>query len=157
MKKRILIAGIGNLLLTDEGVGVHVIRELSKKRLPDGVHLADIGTATFELVRLMEEKDKVVIVDAVASDDPPGTVYKFAPHDLKTGKRRLLTSLHQLGVMEALESASLLGAVPEVVIFGIAPKDYQTFSTQLTSELQACIPRLVRLILKELEQKSGAK
>ena len=79
MKKRILIAGIGNLLFSDEGIGAHVIKELSKTELPEQVELVEIGTATFELSRFMEDKDKVIIVDAVISDEAPGTIYKFSP------------------------------------------------------------------------------
>jgi hydrogenase maturation protease len=151
MKKKILIAGIGNLLLSDEGVGVHVIRELFKKDLPEGVELADIGTASFELVRWMDGKDKVVIVDAIISDEPPGTIYKLTPDDLKSGKRKLLTSLHQFGVVEALESAAQMGNKPEVVIFGITPKDYHTPQTELTPELKGSIQKIVETILKEIK------
>jgi hydrogenase maturation protease len=150
MKKKILIAGIGNLLFTDEGVGVHIIRQLSKKNLPEGVELADLGTATFDLTRLMDGKDKVIIIDAVISDDPPGTVYRFTADDLKASKRRLSTSLHQFGLLEALESAAQTGIRPEVVIFGITAKDYQTPSTELSAELKESVPRIVETILKEI-------
>jgi hydrogenase maturation protease len=151
MKKKILIAGIGNLLLTDEGVGVHVIRELSEKDLPDEVELADVGTATLELASLMEGKDKIIIVDAIVSDESPGTIYKLTPDDLKSGKRKLLTSLHQFGVVEALESAIQMGNKPEVVIFGITPKDYHTPQTELTPELKGSLQQIVETILKEIK------
>jgi hydrogenase maturation protease len=151
MKKKILIVGIGNLLLTDEGVGVHVIRELSKKDLPEGVELADLGTATFELVRWTDGKDKVIIVDAIVSDELPGTIYKLTPDDLKSGKRKLLTSLHQFGVVEALDSAAQTGNKPEVVIFGITPKDYQSPGTELTPELKGSIQKIVEAILQEIK------
>ncbi|HVP37397.1 MAG TPA: hydrogenase maturation protease, partial [Terriglobales bacterium] len=97
MVKKILVVGIGNLLLTDEGVGVHVIQELSKLKLPEGVELADIGTASFDLLTFMEGKDKVIIIDALVSDDKPGTLYHLSPEDLISGKSVLLTSLHQFG------------------------------------------------------------
>ncbi|MDP3024235.1 MAG: HyaD/HybD family hydrogenase maturation endopeptidase [candidate division Zixibacteria bacterium] len=150
MKKKILIAGIGNLLFTDEGIGVHIIRELSKNKLPEYVELAEIGTATFELERFIEGKDKVIIVDAIASDEPPGTIYKLTPDDLKSEKRKLLTSLHQYGVVEALESASLMGIKPEMIIFGITPKDYHTPSIELTPELKRSLPEIVEAILNEI-------
>jgi hydrogenase maturation protease len=153
--KKILVAGVGNLLFSDEGLGVHVIRELSKRNLPEEVELADVGTATFELTRLMEGKDKVVIVDAIVSEESPGTIYKLSPDDLKSGRRKLLTSLHQFGVMEALQSAAQMGVEPEMVIFGIAPKDYKSFSTELSPEMEKSIPRIVETILKEIEKKPG--
>ncbi len=149
-KKKILIAGIGNLLFTNEGIGVHIIRELSKKDLPDGVGLADVGTATFELVSMMEGKDKVVILDGIISNHTPGTVFRLTPDDLKSAKGKSMTSLHHFGVLEALESAAQMGFRPEVVIFGIAAKDYQTPGTELTAQLQESLPKIVELILREV-------
>lgn len=136
--------------MSDEGIGVHIIRELSKRDLPDEVELADLGTATFELGRWMDGKDKVIIVDAIVSDELPGTIYKLTPDDLKSGKRKLLTSLHQFGVVEAIESAAQLGIKPEIVIFGITPKDYQSPSTELTSELKGSMRKIVEVILQEI-------
>jgi hydrogenase maturation protease len=151
MKKRILIAGIGNLLFTDEGIGVHIIRELSKIKLPEGVELADIGTATFELTRFMEGKDKVVIVDAMISDQSPGTMYKLTLDMVKSTQDKFSASLHQFGIVEAISSAKHLGFNPEVVILGIVPKDYQSLGTEPTDELKLSIPRIIRMILKEME------
>lgn len=151
MKKKILIAGIGNLLFTDEGIGVHVIRELSKKDLPEEVELADIGTATFELTRFMEGKDKVVIVDAILSNQAPGTIFKLTPDDLKSTQDKFSASLHQFGIVENLASAEQMGIKPEVVIFGITPKDYQSPGTELTPELTESIQKIVQTILREIE------
>lgn len=150
MKKKILIAGIGNLLFTDEGIGVHVIKELSRRSLPEEVELAEIGTATFELVRWMEGKDKVIIVDAMISDEPPGTIFKLTPDDLRSKKGKLMTSLHQLGVVEALNSAYMLGIEPEIVIFGIAPKDYHSLGTELSFELKKSMGKIINVILDEI-------
>ena len=150
-EQKILIAGIGNLLFSDEGIGVHVIRELRQKTLPPNVELIDLGTSTFDLVGLMEEKDKVVLVDAIASVEPAGTVFKLTPEDLNSGKRKLLTSLHQLGVMETLEFVSRLGCVPEVVIIGITPKDYRSLGMELTPELKKALPGIIKVILREIE------
>jgi hydrogenase maturation protease len=150
-EQKILIAGIGNLLFSDEGIGVHVIRELHQKALPSNVELIDLGTSTFDLVGLMEGKDKVILVDAIASEEPVGTIFKLTPEDLKSGKKKLLTSLHQLGVMETLEFASRTGSISEMVIFGITPKDYQSLGMELTPELKSALPRIVEVILKEIE------
>ncbi len=150
MEKKILIAGIGNLLFTDEGIGVHIIRELSRKDLPKEVELVEIGTATFELTRFMEGRDKVILVDAILSDDPPGTTYRLTPKELSSSKSRDIVSLHQFGISEALECADQLGYNPEVVIFGITPKDYQSLSTELSPELKASLRKIVETILQEV-------
>jgi hydrogenase maturation protease len=150
MSKKILIAGIGNLLLTDEGVGPHIIRELSHRNLPDNVELVDIGTASFDLLTFMEEKDKVIIVDALAWEDKPGALYRLSPNDLVSGKHRLLTSLHQFGISEVLNSITQRKREIEIVIFGIVPKDYQTYGTNLTPELESSLPQIIEEILKEI-------
>jgi hydrogenase maturation protease len=150
MEKKILIAGIGNLLFTDEGIGVHIIKELSRIKLPEYVELAEIGTATFELTRFMEGKEKVIIVDAILSDDPPGTTYRLTPKELGSSRSRDIASLHQFGISEALECAAQLGYNPEMVIFGIAPKDYQSLSTELSPELKGSLRKIVETILQEI-------
>jgi hydrogenase maturation protease len=150
MNKRILIAGIGNLLLTDEGIGVHIIQELSRRKLPENVELVDIGTASFDLLTFMEGKDKVIMIDAIAVNDKPGTLYKLLPDDLIPGKYKLLTFLHQFSVPEVLSLIKRKRQKIEVVIFGIVPKDYQTYGTKLTPELRKSLPKITREILKEL-------
>jgi hydrogenase maturation protease len=151
MKKKILVAGVGNLLFSDEGLGVHVIRELSKRSLPQEVELADVGTATFELTRLMNGKDKVVIVDAILADDAPGTVYRLTPDDLRSRRKKLAASLHQFGVLEALQCHAATGSMPEVVILAVVPKDYRTLCTDLTPELAERIHNVVEAVLKEIK------
>jgi len=150
MKKKILIAGIGNLLLTDEGVGVHIIQELSRMKLPENVELADIGTASFDLLTFMEGKDKAILIDALASDDKPGTLYRLSPDDLISGKRKLLTSLHQFDVPQVLNLIKQKNQKTEIVIFGIVPKDYQSYSTDLTPELEKALPKIIQKILESL-------
>jgi len=147
---KILIAGIGNLLLTDEGIGVHIIRELGKRKLPENVELVDIGTASFDLLTFMQGKDKVIIIDAMAVDDEPGTLYKLSPDDIISGKQKLLTSLHQFGIPEVLSSIRQKGEKIKIVIFGIVPKDYQTYGTELTPELKKSLPKVIKEILKEI-------
>jgi hydrogenase maturation protease len=151
MKKKILIAGIGNLLFTDEGIGVHVVRELLKRKLPQEVELVDIGTAILELSRFMEGKDKVIIVDAMVSKQPPGTIFRLSADDIKSTQDKFSASLHQFGITEAISSAGQLEINPEVVVFGITPKDYQSLGIELSSELKKALPRIVEVILKEIE------
>jgi hydrogenase maturation protease len=150
MENRILVAGVGNLLFSDEGIGVHIIKELSQRNLPEGVELADIGTATFELNRLMNGKKRVIIVDAILADGTPGTVYRLSPNDFKSGKNKFTSSLHQFGVMDALKIPPGKQSETEVVIIGVVPKDYHTLSMDLTPELKEQIPSIIEAVLKEL-------
>lgn len=150
MAKKLLIAGIGNLLLTDEGIGVHIVQELSRMKLPENVELADIGTASFDLLTFMEGKDKVIIIDALVSDDKPGTLYRLSPDDLISGKRKLLTSLHQFGIPQVLNLLRQKNPKIKITIFGIVPKDYQTYSIELTPELAKALPKIIQQIMESL-------
>ena len=75
--KRIAVVGVGNILMGDEGIGVKVVEELRKERLPEGVELFDGGTAFHVLVDDLIDFDKLIIVDAVLGGESPGTIYRF--------------------------------------------------------------------------------
>jgi hydrogenase maturation protease len=143
-----LILGIGNILLRDEGVGVHVVNALEKAGLPDGVEALDGGTSGANLVDWIADRDKVIVVDATAADGQPGTVYRFCVDDL-IKKTASLGSLHEFGFLETYLMARHLGCAPrEVVIFGVQPADVQ-FGLDLSPSLRAQLPRVVDLVLEE--------
>ncbi len=151
----ILVLGIGNILLRDEGVGVHVVNEIEARvasgeaRLPEGVEIYDGGTFGIDLVDVIAGRRKVVCIDAVRADAPPATVLRFSGADLAR-KEVPDVSLHQMGLLEVLAMARQLGGAPqEVVIFGIVPKDISA-GLEMTPEVAAVVPRVVDLVMKEL-------
>ncbi len=143
------VIGIGNLLLKDEGVGVHVVRVLEGRELPPGVEVIDAGTATMELLPLLQEAERVVVIDAIKAGGEPGTVYRVSPEDLMATEDRPL-SLHQVGLLEVLEMARQLGSRAEVVIIGVEPKEI-SWGMELTPEIAAKVPKVADLALQELE------
>jgi hydrogenase maturation protease len=144
---RIVIVGVGNLLLKDEGVGVHVIQHLQEMDLPPGVQLIDGGTAP-DLIAYIKAGDKLIIVDAAQAGGEPGSVYRFLPEDLG-GDTGILTSAHELGVELNLNLMSIMGNEPEeIVIIGIEPKEID-WGTELTEELQQRMPVILQTVLKE--------
>ena len=114
-RRPILVLGIGNILLRDEGVGVRVIEQMQKLRLPDDVELVDGGTAGADLLDVLAERRKVIVIDAVQADCEPGTVLRFTADDL-VRPDRVGMSLHELGLGEALAMTRQLGCVPEEVV-----------------------------------------
>jgi hydrogenase maturation protease len=153
-----LILGIGNILLRDEGVGVHVVMALQggvergEIVLPDDVEVFDGGTFGLDLIDTIAGRRKVICIDAVEADAPPATVLRFTEADLAR-KPAANRSLHQLGLLETLMMARQLGAAPEeVVIFGIVPKSLEP-GLEMTPEVAALVPRIVERVLKELESK----
>jgi len=148
-EERILIVGLGNLLLGDEGVGIHAVRELEERALPPQVDVVDGGTAGLNLLDLMQGYERVIILDAVEAGEEPGTILRFTPQDVTSEAQALPLSLHQIEVLKVLELATYLGRpLPPIVIYGIQPH-VTHWSTQLSPALRAGLPKLVDAVLKE--------
>jgi hydrogenase maturation protease len=145
-----LIIGVGNLLLKDEGVGVHVAQELQKKDLPAEVEVYDGGVAGIGLLDFFREASKLLLIDAAEMNLKPGTVVRFTPEKVKDQSGGGKFSTHDVGLLEVLELAKALGHCPEdVVIIGIQPKEI-SWGTDLSPEVQASIPQVMEMVLKEI-------
>lgn len=148
-RRQILVLGIGNILLRDEGVGVRVIEQMQEMRLPDDVELVDGGTAGADLLDVLADRKKVIVIDAVQADCEPGTVLRFTADDL-VRPDGVGVSLHELGLGEALTMTRQLGCAPEnVVVFGIKPKA-TACGLELSDEIAALIPNVIKLVLEEI-------
>ena len=141
--------GIGNPLMKDDGIGAHIVCELEKLRLPEGVKLLDAGTKGLGLIDLMREAPKVVFLDAVDMGEKPGTVKRITPLEIKVVTDKAGFSLHEVCLPQVLQLASVLGISPEVVIFGIQPKDIG-LGIGLSPELKTAVPDIIISVLKEL-------
>ena len=147
--KPILILGVGNILLTDEGFGVHVIEHLRSIPLPDDVELFDGGTAGADLIDVLADRRKVIIIDTVQSDQPPGTILKFKIDDLLPQHEGIM-SMHNLGIPETLTMTKLLACHPAEVIFIAIKPGYISCGLTLTKHISDQIPKTIQLILNEL-------
>ena len=145
---KVVIMGIGNLLLKDEGIGVHAINALKRENeLPENVELIDVGTSTLDALQMFDDLDKLIVIDAVKGGGKPGTIYKFKPGEI-CSVNRVATSLHQLGFIEALSIAERLGKVPrDVIIIGIEPKEVSS-GLELSPEIEEKIPKIIQLARK---------
>ena len=148
--KPVLVVGIGNILLRDEGVGVYVVGEMAKRELPENIELLDGGTSGVDLIEHLAHRPKVIVVDSVKMEDvTPGTVYRFSMDELVRQRTDSL-SLHELGILESLHMAYQLGCGPgEVVLFGIVPKTLRPPAMELSPELLAIMPKVIDLVLEE--------
>jgi hydrogenase maturation protease len=146
---RITILGIGNLLLKDEGVGVHCIQRLADRVNAEEVNLVDGGTTPDILSLVGTAIDKLIIVDAAVVGNEPGTIYRFSADDLASNAAQAV-SLHELGVADNLKLMKVFGNCPRIVtIFGVEPKVID-YGMELSPELEEAMPRLVELVLEEL-------
>ncbi len=151
-----LVLGIGNLLLRDEGVGIHVVQSLLATPLGDDVEVADGGTGGADLVDLIADRRKVVVVDAVDAGVEPGRILRLRPQNLLPGEGEMI-SLHQLGLVESLDMAGQLGCQPDdVVIIAIQPGDLSP-GLDLSEEVAAALPAAVRAVLAELPRQCAAR
>ncbi len=148
---KVLIFGAGNLLLSDEGFGVHLVRYLADNYQFDAdVELYDGGTLGFMASHKLEEAERVYMVDVVTTPGEPGALYRFEK-DAFIGKTLpIKMSPHQLGIQEMLLLSDIRGRCPEqVTLFGVVPKTYDA-GVELSPELAVRLPELAELMVSEL-------
>ena len=146
--KPVLIMGIGNILLRDEGVGVRVIEAMQGMDLPDDVELVDAGTAGADLIDIVADRRKVIVVDAIQGQAEPGTVFRMGSEDLLPQEGEAI-SLHQLGLVESLAMAKQLGCAPQdTVVFGIQPGEISA-GLELTAPVARVVPKVIEAVMAE--------
>jgi hydrogenase maturation protease len=146
----ILVLGIGNVLLTDEGVGVRTLKELERRfSFPANVELLDGGTAGIELLRHIRNRDCLIIIDAMKSGQVPGTIVRVAGEDVPAAFRTRI-SPHQLGLSDLLAAAMLTDELPKnLVLFGVEPESID-IGLDLTETVEANLGKLIEAVADEL-------
>jgi hydrogenase maturation protease len=149
-RPRIVIVGLGNLLLRDDGVGIHLVRALGKGDSGcTNVEIIDGGTSS-DIVSLVEGADKLIIIDTVKGGDKPGTVYRFGI-DGVNAYSATRSSVHQLGIADNLRLLELLGRGPKsTVIIGIEPETVD-WGLELSREVQNKMAEIASLVRREIE------
>ncbi|MFH1957817.1 MAG: HyaD/HybD family hydrogenase maturation endopeptidase [bacterium] len=152
MHKNIIVLGLGNILLKDEGIGVHIAQEMVKKSLPENVKVIDAGTASLYAFSKLKNINKLIIVDAVRGGKKPGTVYRMDSRDLPAPAcpDSAYLSLHHINVSNVLRITEKMGNVPEeTVIIGVEPKEID-WGMELTPDIKQKVPDIVNTVLEEL-------
>jgi hydrogenase maturation protease len=151
--EKIGILGVGNLLLADEGFGVHVIERLQQKyRFPATVELLDGGTAGIMLAPFMEDKDILFVLDVVGLEDEPGSIHQFSNEDVCSGNIQTRMSPHQVGLLEILDLCRLRGQAPDrVEMITVVPADLST-KIGLSAPLEIAVDKVVAVLLEKLEK-----
>jgi hydrogenase maturation protease len=147
---RILVLGVGNLLLRDEGVGVHAVRALEAQcALPDHVRVVDGGTAGPALLGEILDCDRLIVVDAARLDAPPGTITRLGAASLpRVFKAK--QSAHDWGLCEVILQAQLLGHHPAITLIAVEPEDMEHWSTDLSPTLATRLPSVVAALRTEI-------
>jgi len=156
--KKLVVIGVGNFLLGDDGVGIHAIDKLSGEILNPGVDLIDGGTAGFDLLFFLEDADIAIIIDCMEAHLDPGTIFRLTAEELflsaKTDNICNKLSLHETNLTEVLLAAKELNKLPPTIIFGIQPKEI-TVRCSLSAPVQRALPQLVRAVKKEISELLG--
>ncbi|EAX46611.1 hydrogenase expression/formation protein [Thermosinus carboxydivorans Nor1] len=149
--KQVTVLGIGNILLRDEGFGVRVVEELLRRHtFPPYVQVLDGGTLGMELLRFLTGTDRLIIIDAIAGDGPPGTLYEFKDQAVKSYFREKV-SMHELGIQEVLASLEILGQpITEITVFGVQPASLD-IGLDLSPPAVAAIDPVIARVVRQLE------
>jgi hydrogenase maturation protease len=142
--KPTLVLGVGNLLMGDEGVGVHAARQLASEPLPSTVEVLDGGTGGFHLLSLFKEYDPIILIDATQDGDPPGTVKLVKPKFASDFPRTL--SAHDIGLRDLLETAQLLGPLPTLYLITVSIGELQEMSVELSPSVSGAVEEILRVV-----------
>ncbi len=148
---KVIVIGIGNLLLMDEGIGVHTINELEKHDLPKSIEIYDGGTGGFKLIDLMHGAARVIFIDAVETGKIPGTVTTFKSEDVHSIYHKKKYSLHDTDLMEVIKMTELLDDQPRIEIVGIQPKTI-SYGTTLSKELTDSMSNIINTVRRRIEE-----
>jgi hydrogenase maturation protease len=144
MDKNILILGLGNILMGNEGIGVRAIEFLKDQKIAQNVRLLDGGTGGFHLLSLFQEYSKFIIIDATISDGVFGEINVLQPK-FASDFPRTLTS-HDIGLRDLMQSAELLGDLPEIHLLTINIKDLNEVGIGISDALEQCLPKIYHTI-----------
>jgi len=150
---KILILGIGNVLMGDEGIGVHAIKELEKESFPPIVTLLDGGTGGFHLLEYLQEYPTVIMIDATMDNDPAGTIKVIEPNFATDFPKAL--SAHDIGLRDLVESTAVLGELPKMFLITVTIDSIQSMEMNLSPEIEKQIPAVVGKVNEILKKISS--
>jgi hydrogenase maturation protease len=151
--KKILILGVGNILLTDEGFGVRAVEYLQANYTwPACIRLLDGGTQGLMLMPEIQDCDLLIVLDIVLGGEAPGTVYLLEGEDLRKSLS-FRDSMHQTDLLDTLITCELVGHKPDALVIGMEPFDCRTMGVELTPQAQARLPEFCRKTMDELARR----
>jgi hydrogenase maturation protease len=155
---RTLIVGIGSTIRGDDGVGVHAARALRQRPLPAGVDVIELGTAGLGLLDVVSGYERLIVLDAIVSGAPPGTVHVLAGDDVARGAH--LGPGHEADLPTTLASGRKLPGIhmpQEVIVVAVEVRNLTSFSDHLTDEAEAAIPGVVTTVENLLGQNRATR
>jgi hydrogenase maturation protease len=152
---RTVVVGFGNLLMGDDGVGIHVVQALAAAGLPGAVELVDGGVSSLEVLGSLRGAARIIIVDALTGGGEPGSVYRLTPADLGEAPARPAFSLHDFTLAQSLALLARTAPLPPTVIYGVEPARLEQ-GLELSPPVAAAAARVAALIKEETAGGAGA-
>lgn len=153
MKKfyKVLVLGIGNIILSDDGFGIYAAQELNKKEvLPSNVLVLDIGTAAASYLYEISNCSNIIIIDALCAGNPPGTIYQMTDTDI-TYMPVKLAETHELSIISVIHQARMLTGLPtKVIIYGVEPYTLE-IGYKLSPIVEMAVSKVIKLIEESIE------
>lgn len=143
--RSILVLGVGNYLMGDEGVGVHLIQHMDNMELPDHLDILDGGTGGFLLLNCFESYNKIIFVDATMDGQPEGTISLIRPKFASDFPSAL--SVHDVGLKDMIEAVYLMETQPDLYLFTISIEKVEPMTTELAPKVQNAIPEAIEQIM----------
>lgn len=153
--ERTLILGIGNYLMGDEGIGVHIANQLESQILPDGVDVLDGGTGGFHLLDYFEQYNHIILIDATLDRNPVGTIRLIKPKFATDFPPAMST--HDIGLKDLVSALQLLNKMPQIDLFVVSIESIQQQGIELTPEIEAIVPQVIERIFALLEKRQVAQ
>jgi hydrogenase maturation protease len=149
--ERILVMGVGNPLMRDDGIGPRVVEMLlAGYEFPQNVEIVDAGTMSYMILDLFREIDRLIIIDAVReTGHPAGTVMKMTPEEIAPNQQP--HSMHDIALIDILQAADLMGSAPQAVCVAVQIEAIEDWVLELSAPVEAALPIAVAAVLDELE------
>lgn len=146
----LLILGVGNYLMGDEGVGVHFAKQLEQEDLPENVSVVDGGTGGFTLLEYLDAYPTIIIVDATMDANPNGTIRLIEPRFASDFPKTMST--HEIGLKDLIESLAIMDKMPKIYLFVVTIDIYQDLNIELSPAIEAALPELKNRVLRLVDE-----
>jgi hydrogenase maturation protease len=152
---KVLVLGVGNMLLTDDGVGVFAVQALQKEEWPANVRILDAGTFTHDIFYLFEGYDIVLVLDIVHCGGTPGAIYRLTEEELVKNENQRL-SLHDIDLIDSLNMAEMLHKKrPRLLVLGMEPADFTSWNVGLSPAVQERFEAFLAAARREIRALAG--
>ncbi len=149
MDRKLLVLGIGNVLMGDEGVGVHAVRGMAQDAFSSHVAFLDGGTGGFQLLSYFEEYPEIIMIDATMDGRAPGTLSLIRPRFASDFPRSL--SAHDIGLRDLIEAASLLGSLPRIHLITVSIGSVSPMVMELSPATSSALPGITSIVRQILD------